>query len=551
MPGPTYATFGNTTLSRGFDFTFGPGVQPSVCMLYTVPHVQNLPSVATLSLVTVGQETLTFRDCLLEEPRLDAGPGGAYWSLPIKDRRWKWQFGEIRGSYNKRRANATYLREKTPQELAGLLLDAMGEVDYQVDNLPNDARPEVNWDDANPAAELDRLCADLGCIVVLNPFLDRVHIWREGNGVSLPTNGPIQGATYSPVLIAKPKSILVTAGPTLFQATFQTEAVGKDTDGKWKKIDDLSYKPTNGWNFASSVAGFPEIGGTYIDGNGRTLYKRDLARATVYQCYRISGLSHGGWEVPLILNDNLVPQRRKDLQFFNQLVDEEIGDDGGLRPAEPVAYVKSFAALEDRRQGEESTRYTEGFQFDTARGIIQFNEPQLRFGDDDSAAEADVRFECAFYAGRDGVFDRWETTYELSQVETPPRIVHRPEIQARIILRYSDEINFKIEDTIPDTNQRLGHWGNAALAEYAIRNGGTANYWRLMRIPVDGLTQQVTWSGGGGRPPRTVASQAQRHNRYVPSLNEYRDRLASHKSRKVITEIKTEILNDRPIQHYA
>ena len=172
MAGPTTCTFGNTTASRGFDFTFAPGVQPSVCMLYTVPHTQTLPQVATLTIKTLSDVTLTFRDCLLEDPKLSATTSGKYWTLPIKDRRWKWQYGAVYGHYNKPESNGTYTREKTPQELATILLDAMGEVGYDVSRLPNTVRPEHRWDGAVPAAELDALCASLACVVVLNPLTD-------------------------------------------------------------------------------------------------------------------------------------------------------------------------------------------------------------------------------------------------------------------------------------------------------------------------------------------------------------------------------------------
>ena len=197
MSGPTVCTFANTILSMGFDFTFGPGVQPSVCILTTVPHVPNLPSVGTLTFQTVGQAPFVFRDCLVEQPRLSATESGQIWQLPVKDRRWAWQFGYIHGSYNRPRPNGSLIREKTPQELAGLLLDAMGETGYDVSRLPNQTRPEKVWEGALPAAELDALCASLGCIVVLNPMTDRVEIWQEGEGVPLPNRGLIRGAEHS------------------------------------------------------------------------------------------------------------------------------------------------------------------------------------------------------------------------------------------------------------------------------------------------------------------------------------------------------------------
>ena len=65
----------------------------------------------------------------------------------------------------------------------------------------------------------------------------------------------------------------------------------------------------------------------------------------------------------------------------------------------------------------------------------------------------------------------------------------------------------------------------------------TVTYPGLVAIAPDGLTQQVTWSGGGGRPATTTASQAQRHNRYIKPLDEYRDRLTTKRNEQLLTQL--------------
>lgn len=534
MPGPTYATFGNTTLSRGFDFTFGPGVQPSVCLVYTIPHVASLPSVGTLSLITTGQQTLTFRECLLEEPRLDAGIGGRYWTLPIKDRRWKWQFAAIHGHYNVPRPDGTLLRERTPNALIGLLLQAMGETDWDTSQIPTTNRPEKHWDGASAAGELDALCNELGCVVVLNPLLDKVEIWPEGKGASLPTSeyAPTQGAAYVPLLPAKPRKIRTESGPTLFQALFKTEAVGLDVDNKWKPINSLSYKPARGWETASVGAEFPEITGTYVDLNNRTLYKRDLAISTVFKCYRITGLAQGGWVPPVLAGTGTEPTSLRDFKFYATIADEAVdASDGGLRQLDAVVYVKSFAAFEDVVKGNTSGRYTEGFAFDTTHAIVRFNEPQFQIDVGAAIVQAEVRIECSFNCGKDGVMARVFLEQDTGAAwTTPTRLIQRPDIVPRIVYRYRDDLTFTRSDNLADINAKLQVWQGAAMAEYGLQNGGTINYARLMAISPDGLTQQVSWSGGGNRPPRTVASQAQRHNRYIPTTDEYRARLEAKKA---------------------
>lgn len=546
MPGPTHCTYGNVLLSQGFDFTFGPGVTPSVCSLNTIPHVSSLPQVATLTLETIGGATLVFPDCALEEPRLSVGGSGQRWILPVKDRRWKWQegWGVVYGHYNVPKPDQTYTQEKTPRELATLLFQEMGESGFDVSKLPNDPRPEIHWDGAHAATELDQLCASIGCVVVLNPFTNNAEIWKVGQGATLPTGGT-QGAAYTPILPIKPSKIIVEAGPTLFQATFKTEAVGLDIDEKWKPIDELSYKPASGWGKSAMVAGFPEITGTFNKGT-RALPIRELAKATVFRCYRISGLAHGGWRPEEMQKSSRYPNGRKDLKFYSsQAEDEPSPADSGQRALPARVYGRWYtiensfveSLVDGYLRGEDLKDYTEGYQFDTEQAIITFGEPLVLFKDGD-AIPAVIRIETSFNAGYQGVLDRWEKEYDLNPGwSTPARVIQRHDIYTRVYMRYTKDDAYTVESNKTDTERRLAHWGDAAVGEYEQQNGGTVKYAQLMQISPDGLTQQITWSGGGGRAPSTTVSQAQRHNRFVPPLKEQRAQLAAKKSEKAIAQL--------------
>jgi len=548
MPGPTYAKFANTFESQGFDFTLGPGVQPSVCLLYTVPHVPTLNQVGILEFGTVGEPPFSLRDCIVEQPRLEASSGGQRWTLPVQDRRWKWKFAHISGSYNIRKPDGTYLREKTPQELAALLLVEMGETGYDVSRLPNDPRPERQWDDTPAAGELDRLCAELGCIVTLNPFLDRAEIWPVGVGATLPS-GPTQGASYAPVKLATPSNIRIDAGETWFQDTFVCEAVGLDIDGKWKPIAQLSYAPASGcWGWPPQ--GFPRFtdSQTYTL-HGRTLKIRDLAEATVFRCYRVSGLLPKlfalPWDVPGY-NDfphspQFEPSSLKDFKITDELCDEEISTaDGGLRRLPAVVYSKYWR--EGKKLMQHPIRYPGGFSFNTKHSILQFNDPLFQFEQGtNKVVQAFVYYECAFNAGSAGIMHRIKYENSTGAQQTPIKIIQRQEVLTRIIQRYDSVFSpTNLENNFPDANQRLQYWYNAELTQYNQVDGGTLSYASLMRIPLDGLTQQVTWSGGGRRAPVTIASQGQRHNRYIEPLDSYRDRLAAKRAEQIATRLAGE-----------
>jgi hypothetical protein len=547
--GPTEVFFGNTFLSRGVSFTFAPGVQPSVCYINTIPHVPSLPSVGDLLIRTQGGVSITFPECCLEQPQLNAGIGGQFWTLPILDRRWKWRFGTVDGHYNKRKANGTYIRERTPQELAALLLDELGETQYDVSQLPNDQRPEKLWISADIATELDELCFVLGCQVVLNPLSNRVEIWKVGTGNQLPFGGT-RGASYTPILPATPSSVRVDGGPTLFQAWFSAYAVGLDTDGKYKPIGDLSYMPSGGWGKAAALAGFPEITGFYKDFDGREVPKRDLANATVWKAYRIEGLASGGWAVPLLDGTPLEPISRKDIVFHDFRADEEIApDDSSIRNLPVSVFVKHALPLFVLDEDFEPApglpiapfaihRHAYQARFDPSMGIVWFPEPTFYIGAT-GFTEATVRIECAFHAGKDGVLHRHSIESNTgAQWQTPPRVISRDDVTRTVIYRCKGDANFSIEDNEAATSALLQPWLTSALSEYTLRQGGTVRYDGLRAISIDGLTQQITWAGGGGEAATTTVSQAQRHNRVIAPPDRDRERRAAIQTRKDMVRVE-------------
>lgn len=546
MAGVTVIYWGPVEISRGFDATFAPGITPSVFNIYTVPEgiVSALPNVADLTFYQKDSGgapiyEFTFTDCLLESPRLMYGPQGNSLTLPILDRRWKWQFGYIDGSYNVPEPDGvTYRREKTPQELAALLLDAMHEDDfgYDVTRLPNDdnSRPHVEWQSAHPASELDTLCQSLGCIIVLNHITNKVEIWPEGTGLTsppLPTDQPISGAGFTPVYPAQPLHVIVEAGPTIFEATFETDAVGKDTDQLHKKLDDLSYEPADGW--AWPPAGyFGLITGTYIE-EALTLQISDLANSTVFRCYRINGISSASVQAPwvpeLLQGTDLEPAKLQDLRLFDCLARFELTneDDGtqSLRPYPAVVYARHFPTSRDLKQQTECELWPYGFSLDTLHGIVTFPECVFLM-DTGEADEAEVRLTCSFYAGKDGVFHRHFVESDTgSSVSTPTLVITRPEIQRRIIYHYDNAgaLAGSPTDNEDDCNARLNYWLSHTLAQYGSQDGGTANYEALVPLSPDGLIQQITWSGGTDAGPRTIASAAQRHNRYTAPLDKQKN----------------------------
>jgi len=280
-------TFPSILSVESFSGTVGLGVSPSQFRLTIAPQLPTIQIVGNLVLsytdgVTV--DVITYVDCLVDAASYEFNDSGYLVSLTIIDRRWRWAFGEISGNYNVRNDDGTIVKdggpglspvsdtEKTPQELAILCLDAMGESGYDVAALPDNARPTIDWDYQNPAQALAALCDELGCAVGLT-HANQAKIFVLGTGAGLPA-GPIVTESMSIDPPNLPDFIRIRTAPVMVNWDFDLEAVGLETDGSIKRIEQLSYKPPDSW----ANPGFFDVA---TDAN------RELAHKSVYRWYRI------------------------------------------------------------------------------------------------------------------------------------------------------------------------------------------------------------------------------------------------------------------------
>jgi len=103
-----------------------------------------------------------------------------------------------------------------------------------------------------------------------------VRLIPTGVGADLPTGAVMDiSAAFDPPEM--PDKIAILCGHTRYQCDFELEAVGKDTDGKIKLINDLSYMPAGGW-FTADMPKFSCI---------TAANARELAQETVLRWYRI------------------------------------------------------------------------------------------------------------------------------------------------------------------------------------------------------------------------------------------------------------------------
>ena len=494
------------------------------------------------------------------QANLRGGQSGWFMSIQIADRRWKWQFGQITGAYNLRTLGTDDVEaidaatEKTPWELAKLLLDAMGEQDSNALAIISDARPLVLWDHANPAQELQALCESLGCSIVLG-LDNRVRIVRLGVGLTLPQVPSLRNPGFGLARRPRPEKIKVVGGPVLYQSSLRLQAVGLETNGSVKVLDDLSYLPAVGY-FPDPQSGFPGITATYRDAaDGLTRKSRLLAEASVYRWYRIKEQAHNPG------SDDLRPpdypgeplNRIQQIILTDQLVERQTllatgeAPDARNPPAltklvPRPAYVEGeFVVFPDGPMGKQATmdgrtvsypfRVNTTWQLDAQRCMAVFSSPLFRPGSTTASGangtrEAEIYLTCAYSLVTTETLMPDRYNIERAVPDGIPgsgtRIIFRPEIQLKERTIYGTDFSVqRVESNIVQCDEEANHYIDAALREYEANTTGIGEYVGLEKIEPDGTILQVTWRIDGSGT-FTQAGYNQEANPYSPSYREKR-----------------------------
>jgi len=198
----------------------------------------------------------------------------------IEDRRWMWQLARISGEYNTTdKGTIEPATKKSARELAQLCLEAMNETGYNIAELPTTAYPEVSWTSASAASAFEELCSTFGCVPVLEYRTDRVRVWKNNVGPRPQVDSRAMDSTPSSEPQIVPPELIFEGGPTQWQRDLLLEPVGIEKVSEReviKPIDDLSYKPTAGWDAEDPSAFY-----------GVATESRDLARRSVYRMWRL------------------------------------------------------------------------------------------------------------------------------------------------------------------------------------------------------------------------------------------------------------------------
>jgi hypothetical protein len=550
-------------------FTLCTGTSPSVCTLTIEPQLGTVAEHGTLQF-SFGPTLIQLPGCKVDRAAFEYSEQGLLWQLSILDRRWRWQFGGISGVWNERHPDVgtapavgahdvlplpvptgviDQRSEATPQALAILCLVAMGEEVYDVSQLPNDSRPEVRWQHDNPAQELARLVEPLGCRVVLG--LDNVvRICRVGQGAELPPDFIMR----SSVIVdppEKPDVLIVVGGRRRYQVDLVLEAAGQDVDGTVQIIDNLSYRPAEGWGKVQpSELGFLNVKGWDVDPlappavfAARTLgfiNPRQLARDTVFRWYRVSMQAiDDASKTPLIPGWKGNPgERIQALWQILPLLDTQVqgwfDEVRVFHPYPAVAYGVYFEGYWSTLLGRAPYQNSPlgsycfiPFDIDRERGIIQFDDYCFHQNESGMVSPARLILRTTVHV-RDydtAAFDHYERVFETpgAPAGTPPGILQHEEIDYWVIGRLDPQTQ-KVTNLLTSeavSAAEAGYYAQAEMLKYQTPLPQDVSYMGLLAISPDGAIQQVTWSVG----PAGAITRASRNtewNAYIPTFAERR-----------------------------
>lgn len=290
------------------------GITPDCITIGFIPQARKWKRTGAITMTYRGRQ-IVLPDCLADEVHYTFDATGQLWNVKIWDFRWRWRYDKsITGRYNVRLPDGPVdrldpLTEKSLSQLMDLCLFKM--------KLPNGVKiigkipkiyPEVIWNHANPARELQRLCEMSGHRIVaqFDGSITLVPLGKDERGVTatMPKGFPVRAeqASYDPP--EAPEKYIYVCGSTKYQYTLPLEAVGDDIDGLIKPIDDLSYKPRGKEWGECDLLYFQDVELVRDMSKWYNLPNpRQLAAASVFRKYRIK-VTKGTGNIPYVEVEN-------------------------------------------------------------------------------------------------------------------------------------------------------------------------------------------------------------------------------------------------------
>ena len=557
-------------MAERFGQAFWPGVNGFVSCSYTCSH-GIAPGIASLEvpeqdpgkipllgdlIITDGVGKIRLHGAKITSWSLGGGAGSPRTlTLYIADRRWRWAFGAVAGYWNQIDpypdpssfpdgeftiaygpfAPGTY---RPANLLMGDCLTALNER-FLIDPSPTYPVP-AQWEWEPAASALSQLCDQLGYRVCYQPIANRVLIAPAGVGTILPHMIPMVSGSKGCDSPERPNTLILIGGPTVYHDYLALEPVGQEQDGTFVPINDLSYKPANGW----SQAGVPP----WFDGvqAGKDLTRNealDLAKRHVWRTFRVK-LADVRTNEPGFIDVGGYGKvyDRKQIVLLPHIHGLSKAANG--QPTTEPPYLSGSVYLPSLNVGTErliatssrdntvtSVRLPHKVQIDSARGLVMLDQPA--FYRSTTGGTAILAPDLYLYTGFQIRSARGLVPNAIQAVgytpanpdpTIPPEYLRHPEIVEILRTRRTDTGNVITEviSNRDDLADQIAYHIQAANARYEAKGSEDRTYAGIIGIEPDGAIQQVTWSVGGGQPAITRASRNNEHALFIPRYPERR-----------------------------
>ena len=497
------------------------GVFPNSMTITFVPQNEDIARIGQLTLAH-GTDYVTFPDVIVDYTTIKMSTNGHVMVARLRDRRWRWRFAHISGRYNVRLADGTIepSTEKSLQELAALCFDEMQELSYDVSALPADQFPEVDWVEEKAAMWLHEVCEGCGCDVSLN-LDDTVSIVQLGTGALLPDNSDLMTPSISTNPAEGPDKVAVVCNETQYQCRLKTIAVGLDTDGEIKPLDDLSYTPSGGWNSMSESTYLEEL-----KNQGRSDREISCARRSVFRWFQIDSVANGSMNIP---GYGVIDSIAQILPLNNYILESYSAFSGTKQMRKPdLVYCndrKLSMPPDDTDDG--LVQIDSEFSVDRQLGLVKFSRPMLRHESDGTLLVADVYLETSFgvRSNDTGQQDRFIGTLDLVSGGGPLKDVSRREDIGLVIRAVYSSDDATTHSSVEDNEDELLDEVDAALSAMAAQWTGSifgyGNYRGIHAFNTDGSIRQVGWWVSDNGYAHTMASV---NSEAVPGVLRWNDR---------------------------
>jgi hypothetical protein len=516
-----YFSFPGLLYPKELEYTQQLGVRPSIIAMRAIPQSSNIAATGPVTLTYTS--AIQLPNCMIDSATIymDVKRG---WMLSVTalDRRWRWsRVPPVSGYYNLRRAGIPAgATQQTLRQLCTLLLTAMGEASANVGAVSEDIYPEVRWNCKPPHLALQELMHEYGYDVALGFDTEAVKVVKLGVGAALGTSGAMMvTSTLDPP--TRPQYVRTCFNDSYAQARLKLKAVGMEPDGTWKVPNDLSYRPTAGWEKEDPHT-LPTVKATA----SATAYNAGIK--THLRAYAIDKFADGTLAYPdgsgsLSFIEQLLPLENR------LLATETSRSDGKAKPFK--VYGKAYGYY----KGEPSRFIASGIDdeivnvdcwLDGEAGILWFAQPMYQT-DGSTFAAAELYLECAFRVRHATKFHflHYEKDVSIGGSGYGYHTVQYPDAFARTVISYgAGQTVSSVTTNQSDLDAIATAVANSVSSQFVAEGGQMVVYCEPnFALRCDGAVHQVKHilSDDTSHPGSySIASRYQEFDRFILSRPE-------------------------------